>query len=91
MQISPALRFSSRLFDLANAVWCCVDVGSRGGSVAPQRRRIRLMYGAYGWADPGTIIDEIHADLRRALANHKRAGRQDHWLTRAVSKSRSIG
>jgi hypothetical protein len=30
---------------------------------------------AYGWNDPHAIVDEIHADLRRARANHERAGR----------------
>ena len=33
------------------------------------------MCDAYGWEDPHAIIEEIHADLRRARANHERAGR----------------
>ncbi|MBD0253505.1 MAG: hypothetical protein ICV31_03305 [Rubrobacter sp.] len=37
---------------------------------------IRLMCDAYGWDDTHAIVDEIHADLRRARANHERAGRQ---------------
>ena len=31
---------------------------------------------AYGWDDTDTIVDEIRADLGRALANHERAGRR---------------
>ncbi len=65
----------TRLFDLANAVWCFVDVGEDGGPVAEQARRARLMCDAYGWRDSDAIVDEIRADLLRALANHERAGR----------------
>ena len=64
----------TRLFDLANAIWSFADVGEAGGSMASQARRIRLMCDAYGWDDTGMIVDEIQADLRRALANHERAG-----------------
>ncbi len=71
----------TRLFDLANAIWCFVDVGDGGGPVKEQARRIRLMCDAYGWGDPHAIIDEIHADLRRARANHDRAGR---WKASAI-------
>lgn len=67
----------SRLFDLANAVWSFADVGEGGGSVASQARRVRLMCDAYGWDDKGEIVEEIRADLRRALANHERAGRRN--------------
>jgi len=62
----------ARLFDLANAVWCFVDVG--GGPVAGQARRVRLMCDAYGWRDTDAILDEIRTDLGRALDNHGRAG-----------------
>ena len=65
----------TRLFDLANAVWSFVNVGEDGGAVAEQARLIRLVCDAYGWDDTHAIIDEIHADLRRARANHERAGR----------------
>ena len=65
----------TRLFDLANAVWCFVDVGEGGGPVAEQARSVRLMCEAYGWRDTYAILDEIRADLFRALANHERAGR----------------
>jgi hypothetical protein len=34
------------------------------------------MCDAYGWDDPRAIVDEIRADLRRALANHERARRR---------------
>jgi len=64
----------TRLFDLANAVWGFADVG--GESVREQARRVRLMCDAYGWEDPGQIVDEINADWHRALANHERAGRR---------------
>ena len=66
----------TRLFDLANAVWSFANVGEDGGTVAEQARLIRLMCDAYGWDDTHAIVDEIHADLRRARANHERAGRQ---------------
>jgi len=66
----------TRLFDLANAVWCFVDVGDGGGLVGEQARRIRLMCDAYGWDHPRAIVDEIRADLSRALANHERARRR---------------
>jgi hypothetical protein len=66
----------TRLFDLANAVWSFAKVGKDGGTVAEQARLIRLMCDAYGWEDTHAIVDEIHADLSRARANHERAGRQ---------------
>lgn len=65
----------TRLFDLANAVWSFVDVGEGGGPIAEQARRVRLMCDVYGWSDTGAIVDEIRADLGRALSNHERAGR----------------
>jgi aminoglycoside phosphotransferase (APT) family kinase protein len=64
-----------RLFDLSNAVWSFANVGEGGGPVGEQARLIRLMCDAYGWDDPHAIVDEIHADLRRARANHEGAGR----------------
>jgi aminoglycoside phosphotransferase (APT) family kinase protein len=67
---------STRLFDLANAVWCFVNVGEGGGPVGEQARRIQLMCDAYGWDDTDAIVDEIRADLGRALSNHELAGRQ---------------
>jgi hypothetical protein len=66
----------TRLFDLANAIWSFADVGECGDAVEEQARRVRLMCDAYGWDDPGGIVEEIYADWRRALANHERAGRQ---------------
>jgi aminoglycoside phosphotransferase (APT) family kinase protein len=66
----------TRLFDLANAIWCFVNVGEGGGPVREQARRIRLMCDAYGWGDADAIVDGIRADLKRALSNHQRAGRQ---------------
>ena len=33
------------------------------------------MCDAYGWDDTDAIVEEIRADLKRALANHERAGR----------------
>jgi hypothetical protein len=66
----------ARLVDLAHAVWCFVDVGESGGPVEDQGRRIRLMCDAYGWDDPGAIVDEIVALLRRARDRHLNAGRR---------------
>jgi aminoglycoside phosphotransferase (APT) family kinase protein len=65
----------TRLFDLSNAVWSFANVGEDGGPVGEQAHLIRLMCDAYGWHDPHAVIDEIHADLRRASTNHERAGR----------------
>lgn len=65
----------TRLFDLANAVWCFANIGEGGGPVREQARLIRLMCDAYGWDDTDAIIDEIRADLLRALSNHERADR----------------
>jgi aminoglycoside phosphotransferase (APT) family kinase protein len=65
----------TRLFDLANAVWCFVDVGEDGVPVAEQARRVRLMCDSYGWDDTDAIVEEIRANLGRALSNHERAGR----------------
>lgn len=65
----------TRLFDLANAVWSFAGVGDGGGPLAEQGRRIGLMCDAYGWGDTDAIVEEIRADLKRALANHERAGR----------------
>lgn len=66
----------TRLFDLANAVWSFVNVGEGGGPLREQARRIRLMCDAYGWENTDAIVEEIQADLNRALSNHERAGRQ---------------
>jgi aminoglycoside phosphotransferase (APT) family kinase protein len=65
----------TRLFDLSNAVWSFANIGEDGGPVGEQARLIWLMCDAYGWDVPHAIIDEIHADFRRARANHERAGR----------------
>ena len=65
----------TRLFDLSNAIWSFANVGEGGGPVGQQARLIRLMCDAYGWDNPHAIIDEIHADLRRARTNHEQAGR----------------
>jgi aminoglycoside phosphotransferase (APT) family kinase protein len=65
----------TRLFDLSNAVWSYANVGEDGGPVREQARLIRLLCDAYGWEDPHAIVDEIHADLLRARANHESAGR----------------
>lgn len=67
----------TRLFDLANAIWCFVDIGECGGDIASQARRTRLMCDAYGWDDTNAIVDAIHADLLRALANHELVGRRE--------------
>ena len=69
------VRPGARRDVLAHAVWCFVDVGETGGPVEQQARRIRLMCDAYGWDDPGAIVDEIAALLRRARDMHVSAGR----------------
>ena len=66
----------ARRADLAHAIWCFVDVGESGGPVEEQGRRIRLMCDVYGCDDPGAIVDEIAALLRRARDMHVSAGRQ---------------
>ncbi|MGH2387871.1 MAG: phosphotransferase, partial [Chloroflexota bacterium] len=65
----------SRLSDLAYAVWCYVDLGEQGGTIAEQARRLRLMCDSYGWSDLAAIVEWIAADLGSALMNHERAGR----------------
>jgi aminoglycoside phosphotransferase (APT) family kinase protein len=52
-----------------------VREGPDGVGEVEQARLIRLMCEAYGWNDPHAIVDEIHADLKRARASHERAGR----------------
>src|SRR5262249_48333713 len=65
----------TRLRDLANAIWCYVDVSHRGWSAGEQARRIQLMCTTYGWNDPITLVNDIEADLQQALRNHEQAGR----------------
>lgn len=66
----------TRLRDLANAVWCYVDVSHWANQTAEeQARRIRLMCEAYGWEDPIALVDDFEADLQQALRNHEQAGR----------------
>lgn len=90
----------TRLRDFANAIWCFVNVGASGGPIADQARRIQVMCDGYGWADPGAIVDEIHADLCRALAKHERAGRREptrifgelvHWMVVHGSQLKGLG
>jgi thiamine kinase-like enzyme len=65
-----------RLRDLANAVYCYVDVSHWANQTADeQARRIHLMYTAYGWGDPIAIVNDFEADLQQALGNHEQAGR----------------
>lgn len=81
----------SRRFDLATAIWSFVPVGEGNGPIALQARRLRLMCDAYGWQDTNAVVDEIAAELARALSNHESA-RREHaadiframlgWMTR---------
>jgi thiamine kinase-like enzyme len=66
----------SRLRDLANAIWCYVDVSHRSWPVQEQARRIHLMCTTYGWDDPIAIVNDIKADLLQALRNHEQAERE---------------
>lgn len=65
----------TRLRDLANAVWCYVNVDHRNWPVHEQARRIQLMCTTYGWDDTIAIVNDIEADLQQALRNHEQAGR----------------
>ncbi len=65
----------TRLRDLANAVWCYVDVDNQHWPAHEQARRIQLMCTTYGWDDPIAIVNDIEADLQQALRNHEQAGR----------------
>jgi hypothetical protein len=67
----------TRLYDLANAIWCYVNIGESGGSLPVQAQRMRLICDTYGWDDTDAIVDTITADLRQALANHQRAERAE--------------
>jgi len=69
----------ARSFDFAHAVWCLAEIGERGGPVADQARRARVVCDAYGWGDRSALIDEIEARFRRALAHA-----QEHELDEAV-------
>ncbi|GCE29278.1 hypothetical protein KDA_47620 [Dictyobacter alpinus] len=67
---------STRLRDLANAVYNYVDVSHWSNQAAPeQARRIHLMCVAYGWNDPLAIVNDFEADVQQALRNHEQAGR----------------
>lgn len=67
---------STRLRDLANAIYNFVDVSHWANQDAnAQARRISLMCVAYGWSDPLAIVNDFEADLQQALRNHEQAGR----------------
>jgi len=67
---------STRLRDLANAVYNYVDVSHWANQTAnEQARRIHLMCAAYGWDDPIAIVNDFEADLQQALRNHEQASR----------------
>jgi hypothetical protein len=59
----------ARIFDFAHAVWCLAEIGERGGDVADQAQRVRIVSDAYGWQDRAALIAEIEARFRRALAH----------------------
>jgi Ser/Thr protein kinase RdoA (MazF antagonist) len=63
----------ARIFDLAHAVWCLAEIGERGGAVADQARRVRIVSDAYGWQDRAALIAEIEARFRRALADAEKS------------------
>lgn len=66
----------TRLRDLANAVYCYVDVSHWANQTADvQARRIQPMCAAYGWDDPIALVNDFEADVQQALRNHEQAGR----------------
>lgn len=60
------LRPGSRLADLAHAVWCFAAIAEPVFEVCEQARRTALFCAAYGWDDPGSVLDELAARFRRA-------------------------
>ena len=67
----------ARIFDFGHAVWCLAEIGAHGGSIEDQARRARIVCDAYGWNDRSEVVDEIEAQLRRALAWHEANGHRD--------------
>jgi hypothetical protein len=57
--------------DLANAVWCYVNVDHRKWPAGEQARRMQLMCTTYGWDDLIAIVNDIEADVQQALRNHE--------------------
>jgi hypothetical protein len=58
----------ARSLDLSHAVWCLAEIGEQGGAVSEQADRVRVVCAAYGWEEPGVLIDELDTRFRRALA-----------------------
>ena len=69
------VRPGTRLTDLGHAVWCFAGIAEPDLPIAEQGRRAALFCDAYGWPDPGAVVDEIAARFGRALAEHRSAGR----------------
>ncbi len=65
----------SRLVDFAHAVWCFAAVGELAVPTSYQAHAIGLMCEAYGWSEPGVVVDEIADRLRRARDEHARSDR----------------
>lgn len=89
---------STRLRDLANAVYNYVDVSHWANQEADeQARRIRLMCITYGWDDPIALVNDFEADVQQALRNHEQAGRagaikvfteEVHWMRKRAQELR---
>jgi Ser/Thr protein kinase RdoA (MazF antagonist) len=85
----------SRLRDVSYAVWCWLNLGDIGISLAEQTRRIRLFCCEYGLVQRGPLIaeiierqGEIHA-MRMAKGHYELAARVAHqraWLQRHVAE-----
>jgi aminoglycoside phosphotransferase (APT) family kinase protein len=61
----------TRVRDLANAVWCYVNIDHRKWPAGEQARRMQLMCTTYGWDDPVAIVNYIEAGVQQALRNHE--------------------
>lgn len=68
-------RPGARLPDVGHAAWCFAEIGDGGGRPAMQGARLRVFCEAYGWDDAGELLDEIADRFRRAIAEHRGAGR----------------
>ncbi|MPZ84218.1 MAG: phosphotransferase [Actinophytocola sp.] len=64
-----------RVRDVGHAVWCFADIGEGGGPLGRQAHRAKVLCDAYGWADPGEVLDELTARFHRARAEHLAHGR----------------
>jgi hypothetical protein len=55
----------SRVQGLDRAAWFFARIGDGGGELSVQTKRVRLLCGGYGWADPR----QVTASLQRAASS----------------------